>query len=122
MEVGNGVNSYLTVIAAARDAARLGSQQGNTQTALFNLVDKETARLPSELDTSTENCSGTGQGVCILGLNDAGVAVPGECTYSGKHCIEVKVCYNHPMILGSPLLPDPIRICSKTRMRINDGS
>jgi hypothetical protein len=122
MEFGSGLNSYLTVLAAGRDAARMGAQGGiATEATLLSMIDNETARLPSELPTSSENC-GDGAGVCIEGLP---AASPGTCAtdsttcVSGRKAVYVRVCYDHPTFIGIPgLLDGPIRMCSQTTMRI----
>jgi len=110
MEVGHGINSYLTVVNAARDAARFDAKGGVDDSALLNLIDNETERLPSDLPTAAQNC-GSGEGVCIT-----------ERIISGKTATEVRVCYEHPLLLGSPLFAGPIRMCSTTTMRVADGT
>jgi Flp pilus assembly protein TadG len=114
IEFGHGLNSYLTVVASARDAARLGAQGGADATALLNMVDNETARLPDDLPAASINC-GSGEGVCILGV-DGAAAQP---QVSGRDAVSVKVCYDHPLIIGFPFMSDsPIHMCSKTTMRL----
>jgi Flp pilus assembly protein TadG len=113
MEFGHGLNSYLTVVASARDAARLGSQGGADKTALVNMVQNETARLPTG-SISSENC-GAGVGICVLGVSGAGA----QADVSGHDAVSVRVCYDHPLIIGFPFMEDsPIRMCSKTVMRV----
>jgi Flp pilus assembly protein TadG len=115
IEFGHGLNSYLTVVASARDAARLGSQGGADKTALLNMVQNETARLPTG-SIASENC-GTGVGVCVLGVSGAGA----QPDVSGEDAVSVRVCYDHPLIVGFPFMADsPIHMCSKTTMRIKD--
>jgi Flp pilus assembly protein TadG len=112
VEIGNGVNAYLTVLSAARDAARLAAQGGATETAMLNLVDKETERLSTDIPTGSKNCTPGAAGVCINGITD---------TYqvASVNAVKVKVCYNHPLIIGLPgVLPNPMQICSATTMRI----
>jgi Flp pilus assembly protein TadG len=115
VEFGNGLNSYLTVVASARDAARLGSQGGADAAALLNMVDNETERLPSNLPTAAINC-GSGQGVCILGV-DGAAAQP---DVSSTDAVSVKVCYDHPLLFGVPGFNGPLHLCSKTTMRLVD--
>jgi Flp pilus assembly protein TadG len=114
-ELGNGLNSYLTVVAAARDGARLGAQGGAPASAILNMVDHETERLTEDIPTGTSSCTSS-PGVCIKGV--AGGTSP---TYSvnGAQAVLVRVCYDHPLILGVPGIVDgPIRMCSKTTMRL----
>jgi Flp pilus assembly protein TadG len=115
IEFGHGLNSYLTVVASARDAARLGSQGGADSAALLNMVDNETERLPSNLPTAAINC-GSGQGVCILGVDGASA----QPDVSGHNAVSVKVCYDHPLIIGVPGFSGPLHMCSKTTMRLAD--
>jgi hypothetical protein len=105
VEIGHGINSYLTVLSAARDAARLGAQGAADDTAMRNLVLTETDRLPSTIPSS---CVSGSAGICIT-----------HPTISSVPAVGVEVCYDHPMIIGIPLFLDgTIRICSKTTMRV----
>ncbi len=47
VEIGDGLNSYLTVVSAARDGARLSSQGNATDSAVVAMVAKETERIKS---------------------------------------------------------------------------
>ncbi len=106
VELGNGLNSYLTVLASARDGARLGAQGAATDTEIRNLIGKETERLPTDIPTACN--SSTAPGVCIT-----------HTTLSSVNTVKVEVCYNHDMIIGLPgLLPDPLLMCSRTAMRV----
>jgi Flp pilus assembly protein TadG len=103
-EVGNGLNSYLTVVDAGRDGARLGSKGSASDSQIRNLVATEMDRLQSSLDPAQD----------ITIVRDL---VPGSSS------ITVTVCYNHPLILGIPLVtPDPVRMCSTTTMPTLDTS
>lgn len=117
VEIGNGVNAYLTILSSARDAARLAAQGGATEPALLSLVDKETERLPVDIPTATKNCTPGSAGVCINGIAAGDTLfIP---TGSTVKAVRVKVCYNHPLIIGMPgVLPNPLQICSTTTMRI----
>jgi hypothetical protein len=108
VEVGHGLNSYLTVLQSARDAARLGAQIGVSDTSpLASIVDKETGRL-SNGPVNAVNCA-SGQGYCIT----SDVSDPDD------KWVKVRVCYEHPLIIGIPwLIGDEIDICSATEMRI----
>jgi len=108
------MNSYMTVLAAARDAARLGAQGGATSASMLALVDTETDRLPTNLPASSENC-GSGAGVCI----NQPVSIGNPPT----NAVRVKVCYDHPFIVGIPgVLAGPLLMCSTTTMRVAGGS
>lgn len=112
-EFGRGLNSYLTVITAARDAARLGAQIGASDTSqLKTLVDNEMSRL----GTSNLPLSCSGPSICIK-----------SCTTTNTPCtgspldkwMTVKVCYDHSMIVSVPLVGSgPIHMCSQTKIRI----
>jgi TadE-like protein len=98
VEVGNALNAYITVVDAGRDGARLGSKGGASDDEIKNLVVTEMGRLPDGVDPATD----------ITVERDV---VPDSPS------IRVKVCYDHSLILGVPLVtPDPLRICSTTTM------
>jgi Flp pilus assembly protein TadG len=106
IELGNGLNAYLTVLASARDAARLGAQGSASDTAMANLVQDETDRLSTVIPTSCGG--GTAPGTCIT-----------HTTLSGVDTVRVEVCYNHPLIVtGLGIIPNPILLCSETAMRV----
>jgi Flp pilus assembly protein TadG len=116
VEMGHAFNSYMTVVAAARDSARLGAQFGSAdQTPLKNLVVTETTRLENApIQIATPNCGTNNPGVCITtGTN---TPTPGGPT---DKWINVRVCYNHSMIVGVPGVGNgPINMCSQTKIRI----
>ena len=98
VEVGNALNAYITVVDAGRDGARLGSKGAASDDEIKNLVVTEMGRLPDGVDPATD----------ITVERDV---VPDSPS------IRVKVCYDHSLILGVPLVtPDPLRICSTTTM------
>jgi Flp pilus assembly protein TadG len=109
VEFGHGLNSYLTVLASSRDAARLGAQGGATEATMLLLVGKETERLPTTLPSSSENCA-SGAGVCIT-----------QPSVGGSNAVKVKVCYDHQMIISFPGLTS-LPMCSQTTMRVSSGS
>jgi Flp pilus assembly protein TadG len=121
VEYGHALNSYLTVVASARDAARLGAQQGIDATdvqAMQAVVAKETERLTKTIDTSV-NCPGGRMYVCITS-NCPGVGTAGataSCSEDDKE-LSVQVCYDHPTITGVPAILDPLQLCSTTEIRI----
>jgi Flp pilus assembly protein TadG len=120
VEFGHGMNSYLTVVAAARDSARLGAQLGvdaNGVTAMQNVVAKEIERLDNSIDTSV-NCPGGRAYVCITSC-EAPLG-PGNCTGSPKkdRWLKVEVCYDHTTITGVDSITNPINMCSSTKIRI----
>ncbi len=106
IEIGNGLNTYLTVLASARDAARLGSQGFVADSSLVTLVHDETDRLPNAIPST---CSGgTDAGICIT-----------HTTLSSVNTIKVKVCYSHDLLVGGMgVIPNPLPICSETAMRV----
>jgi hypothetical protein len=120
IELGNGLNSYLTVLASARDAARLGAQIGidssDDVTALKTLIANETARLTSAPIADT--CPASGEGICIT--TNAGCSVGSPCSPKPEdYWLQVKVCYDHPLMVGLPWTSDDdLLLCSKTKMRI----
>jgi hypothetical protein len=80
------------------------------------MVDNETARLPTDLPSGAINC-GAGEGVCILGVTGAGA----QPDVSGHDAVSVRVCYDHPLIVGFPFMADsPIHMCSTTVMRVKN--
>lgn len=98
VEVGNGLNAYLTVVDAARDGARLGSKGAASDDEIKNLVVTEMGRLPNA-------------------VNPAGDITVQRNTVPGSQSIRVEVCYDHSLILHVPLItPDPLRMCSTTTM------
>jgi Flp pilus assembly protein TadG len=104
MELGNGMNAYLTVLASGRDGARLGAQGSATDTEITSLVVKEAERLKNPVPAS---CSPGNAGVCVS-----------HPTVGGVTSVKVEVCYDHPLIVGlAGLMPDPLTMCSTTTMR-----
>jgi Flp pilus assembly protein TadG len=132
VEMGHAFNSYMTIVAASRDSARLGAQVGVTSPSalptLRNLVTSETERLanapiPTTPVTSTGNTTaGTSGNNC--GTNDPGVCVEwglNTPTSGGPtdKWLDVRVCYNHSLIVGIPgVLKDDLKLCSHTKIRI----
>jgi Flp pilus assembly protein TadG len=115
VEFGHGLNSYLTVVASARDAARFGAQQGyspTTVTAMENVVAKQTERLSDSNTVTVEIDS------CVTLAGDESAC--GQITGSSRKNkdLSVEVCYDHPTITGVALLPNPIHMCSTTTIRI----
>jgi hypothetical protein len=110
VEMGHAFNSYMTVVAAARDAARMGAQIGDDtddQTTMQNLILDETSRLENApIPTS---CNGNNAGICFSsGIKEV-----------GDEWVQVRVCYNHTMIIGVPGVGNgPINMCSLTRIRM----
>jgi len=114
VEMGHAFNSYMTIVAASRDAARLGAQRGATagDTAMRNLVKTEIERL--ENAPIDPNCNGDNPGICITsGYNTPTLNGPVD------KWVDVKVCYNHSLIIGIPgIVKDDINMCSHTTIRI----
>jgi Flp pilus assembly protein TadG len=102
VEVGNGLNAYMTVVDAARDGARLGSKGAASDAEIKSLVQTEMGRLPGQVQLGDI----TVERNVLLGPSPP--SAPG---------IRVTVCYNHPPILPVPLvMPNPLRMCSTTIM------
>lgn len=96
-EIGYGLNSYLTVVDAARDGARLGSKGSASDDEIKSLVVQETERLTGGVDVGD-----------ITITRD---------TVPGSSSVAVEVCYDHALIMGVPeILPDPLHMCSTTTM------
>ena len=122
MQVGDAMNSYLTVVAAARDAARLGAQGSATDAQIASVVDIETDRLrtnptftTTSLTNTTTGCTTTANSVCITRYT-------GTNGPSSTPAIRVRVCYDLPLIAKAPpLITTPIRLCSITTMRNAGG-
>lgn len=100
VEIGDGLNSYLSVIAASRDGARLGSKGGASDTEIKALVITNLGKLRDTTSTSDITITRT--------------------TVSGQDRIAVKTCHKHKLLMKYPLLPvsDPLTMCSTTTMRI----
>jgi hypothetical protein len=132
VEMGHAFNSYMTIVAASRDSARLGAQLGvssvSAKSTLLNLVVNETERLenapipigsPIPTGNSTSGTYGTN-----CGTNDPGACVSwgfGTPTSGGPldKWVDVRVCYNHSLIVGIPgIVKDDLKLCSHTKIRI----
>ncbi len=134
VEFGHALNSYLTVLASARDAARMAAQGGASHTTLLTQISNETKRLPNNTPVPTPNdssCNDAAGGVCIWGTQSNGDGnTTAGCLSSGsvttvtdaKDCVRVKVCYKHEMIVGIPFFTSDksLRLCSQTVMRLAD--
>ena len=102
IEVANALNTRITVVNAARDGARLGSKGLATDDDIASLVVMEADRLRDPIDP------------------DADVTV-GHSDVDGVEAVSVEVCNDHSLLLGVPLvLPEELRMCSRTVMRVAD--
>jgi len=98
VEIGWGLNSYLTVVDSARDGARLGSKGSATDAEITALVVREAERLDG-------------------GINPSNISIVRSAAADGSTSIDVQVCYDHVLIMGVPMIvPDPLQICSSTTM------
>jgi Flp pilus assembly protein TadG len=133
VEMGHAFNSYMTIVAASRDSARLGAQLGVTSPSskptLLNLVASETERLdnapiPIASPTSTGSPSTSGTYGTNCGSSDPGVCVSWDSNAPASggptdKWVDVRVCYNHSLIVGIPsVVKDDINLCSHTKIRI----
>lgn len=99
IEVTNVMNAYVTVISTARDGARLGSKGLATDDEIKNLVVVETERLRNPINAASD----------ITVTHDQ---------VDGVNAVQVKVCNDYSPMLNVPLvIPDTLRICSRTSMR-----
>jgi hypothetical protein len=100
VEITNAMNAYVTIIATARDGARLGSKGLATDDEIKNLVLVETDRLRDPIDST----------------NDITID---HTTVDGVEAIRVEVCNDYTLLLGVRLvMPDNFRMCSATAMRV----
>ncbi len=99
VEVGDTLNSYLTVIDSSRDAARLGSKGQATDAEIRVLVGRDMDRLRDPFDPASD-------------VTVARNTMPGDTS------VKVEVCYDHELIFPLPgFIPNPIHLCSSTTMR-----
>jgi Flp pilus assembly protein TadG len=100
VEVADSFNTYITLVDAARDGARLGSKNVATEEEIKALILQETARLRDPIDPDTD--------ITIQNVQVDGVPA-----------LRVQVCNNRSLILRIPLiLPEGFRMCSTTTMRL----
>jgi hypothetical protein len=99
VEVADALHSYITLVDAGRDGARLGAKNVASDSEIVNLVLRETETLRDPVD--------------------AGDITINYVTADGVDAINVEVCNDRSLILGVPLiLPDTFRMCSDTTMRL----
>ena len=103
IEVADTLNSYITVVDAARDGARLGSKNVATDQQIKNLIVTETGRLRDDVDP------------------DGDITIQ-HTTLDGANAIKVEVCNDRSLIMNIPLvMPETFRMCSETTMRVLPG-
>jgi hypothetical protein len=103
VEVADSLNSYITLVDAARDGARLGSKNLATDQQIKNLILTETDRLRDDIDP-------------------AGDITIHHTTLDGVPAINVEVCNDRSLIMNIPLvMPETHRMCSETTMRVLPG-
>lgn len=100
VEVGNALNSYLTVVDVSRDSARLASKGQATDAEIRSMAAVEMARLSDPFDPTGD-----------VSINHN--VVPGDAS------VRVRVCSNHSLMLPglAVLLGNPFRMCASTTMR-----
>ena len=100
IEVGDAINSYLTVIDTSRDGARLASKGQATDAEIRTMAAVEMDRLRDPFNPVDDMTITHG-------------VVPGDAS------IRVRVCSNHSLMLPglSIVLDDPLRMCASTTMR-----
>ena len=100
IEVGDAINSYLTVIDASRDGARLASKGQATDAQIRNMTAVEMDRLRDPFSPVDD-------------MTITHDVVPGDAS------IRVRVCSNHSLMMPGLeiILDDPFRMCASTTMR-----
>jgi Flp pilus assembly protein TadG len=99
VEVADSMNSYITIIDAARDGARMGSKNLATDDEIRNLVITETGRLRDPVTPSDVTVT--------------------HVTQDGVDAIRVRVCNERELLLSIPIvMPDGFTMCSETTMRV----
>jgi Flp pilus assembly protein TadG len=97
VEVNSALNSYITVVTASRDGARLGSKGAATSAAIQALVQKDLGRLPNT--TPASNIT---------------ITFP---TVASMTSVKVQACYDHTTLMSVPILmPDSFHMCASTTM------
>jgi hypothetical protein len=101
VEVGNALNSYLTVVDVSRDAARLGSKGLAQNEDIKKMASSEMAKLPDGFDSAQD------------------MTITRNTGCPGDTCIKVQVCSNHKLLLPalSTFVGNPLRMCASTFMR-----
>ena len=104
VEVADSFNSYITLLDASRDGARLGSKNLATDDEIKNLIVVETERLRDPVSP----------------IEDVTIA---HEVFDGDNVIRVEVCHNRQLLLSVPLvIPETFRMCGTTTMRMLPGS
>lgn len=97
IEMSAAFNTYVSVVSAARDGARLGSKGAATTPQIQALVVKDLGRLRNPTPSSNVT-----------------VTYP---VVSGVNAVKVRACYDHTTLLQVPLiLPNSYHVCSETTM------
>lgn len=100
VEVGDALNSYITVVDVSRDSARLASKGQASDADLRAMASREMARLRDSFDSTSD-------------MTITHDPIPSDSS------IRVRVCSEHSLMLPglSILFDDPIRMCASTTMR-----
>lgn len=100
IELGDALNSYITVVDVSRDGARLASKGQASDADIRSMVSVEMARLRDSFNPTNDT---------IITHNP----VPGDAS------IKVQVCSNHTLLLPalSTFVGSPLRMCASTTMR-----
>jgi Flp pilus assembly protein TadG len=97
VEVNAAMNSYISVVNASRDGARLGSKGAATDAAIQALVQKDLGRLPNTTP-----------------LSNITITHP---TVSGITSVKVQACYDHTTLVGLRIvMPQSFHMCAYTTM------
>lgn len=102
VEVNAAINSYISVVNASRDGARLGSKGAATDTAIRALVKKDLARLPNT--TPDSNITIT-------------TCTTSPCNATLGNNVKVEACYDHSTLVGLKLVvPSSFHMCASTTL------
>ena len=102
VEVNAAINSYISVVNASRDGARLGSKGAATDTAIRALVKKDLARLPNITPDSNITITTCSTSPCNATLGNN---------------VKIEACYDHSTLVGLRLVvPKSFHMCATTTL------
>lgn len=100
LELVNAYDHYISVVNASRDGARIGAKGVATDAEIRSLVANDLSRLPNGVTPASD-----------ITINRT--PVPGDAA------ISVKSCYDHHLLIHlTVVMPDVVRVCSTTTMRM----
>jgi Flp pilus assembly protein TadG len=102
VEVNSALNSYISVVNASRDGARLGSKGAATDAAIRALVKKDLARLPNTTPDSNVTIT---------------TCTTSACNGTLGNYVKVEACYDHSTLVGLKLVvPKSFHMCASTTL------